>query len=79
MWSAAAFAIVALFLLLRQTFIAVFIAWNRWQFSARPELENWIVPSYGVDGPATLWAFIATTLAAATAVFMLAIRQRNSD
>lgn len=61
-----AVATVILFVLARFSLIELFTAWNRTQFASRPELENWVLPGYGVETPATLWA-------GATALFLFAI------
>lgn len=60
--SVIALAVVVLFFVARFGLIEVFTAWNRTQFASRPELENWVLPGYGVETPATLWAG-ATALA----------------
>lgn len=64
----AALTAVALFLLLRLGLIEFFAWWNRWQFAMRPELENWTMPRYGVEVPATVWALGVVILAAVVAI-----------
>lgn len=71
--SVIAVATVMLFVLARFSLIEVFTAWNRTQFASRPELENWVLPGYGVETPATLWA-AATALAFFVILAFLATR-----
>lgn len=71
--SVIALAVVVLFFLARFGLIEVFTAWNRTQFASRPELENWVLPGYGVETPATLWAG-ATALAFFVILVFLATR-----
>ena len=69
---------LALFLLIRLGLIELFTAWNRWQFAARPEVENWALPGYGVDLPATLWAFVIVAVGVAAAIVVATLGQRRS-
>ena len=62
-----------LFVALRWTFTT----WNAWQFSLRPELENWTVPSLGTEIPALAWASIFT-LASLVVAFALVQRRTSS-
>lgn len=54
-----------------------FTTWNAWQFSLRPELENWTVPSLGTEMPALAWA-IVFTLASLIVAFVLVQRRTSS-
>ena len=74
--SVIAIATVVLFVLVRSGLIEVFTAWNGIQFASRPELENWAVPGYGVETPATLWAG-ATALVSFVILAFLAKRLRG--
>lgn len=75
----AALTAVALFLLLRLGLIEFFAWWNRWQFVMRPELENWTMPRYGVEVPATVWALGVVILAAVVAVTMYILGRRPAQ
>lgn len=64
-----AIAAALLFALVRFGLIEAFTAWNRAQFASRPELENWALPGYGVETPATMWAAGAALFFCAIAAF----------
>lgn len=75
----AALTAVTLFLLLRLGLIEFFAWWNRWQFAIRPELENWTMPRYGVEVPATVWALGVVILAAVLAITMYILGRRHAQ
>lgn len=49
---------VVVFFVSRWLLVEIFAAWNRWQFSMRPEVENWALPYVGTQIPATVWAIL---------------------
>jgi hypothetical protein len=78
-WSVIGLGAAALFFLLRLGFVEFFTSWDRWQFSLRPELENWALPAYGVEAPATVWALgIALLVASAVIVVAGVLRRRRA-
>lgn len=56
---------VIVFFVSRWLLVEIYAAWNRWQFSMRPEVENWALPYVGTQTPATVWAILLA------AIFML--------
>lgn len=77
-WAAVATAAVGGVLALRLALIQVFTAWNDWQFALRPELENWTLPGYEVEAPATAWAVIVVSLALAGSSVIRRSRRRGA-
>lgn len=65
---ASAAAGIIMFLTLRW----VFTTWNAWQFSLRPEVENWAIPALGTEMSALAWALTVTVVSFAAACLFLA-------
>lgn len=42
---------VVVFFVSRWLSVGIFAAWNRWQPSMRPEVENWALPYVGTQMP----------------------------
>lgn len=78
MWATAGLAVLAFVFMLRQALIALFTEWNRWQLASRPELENWIIPEYGVELPATLWAIALVALGVFFTLIAMTVRLRRT-
>ncbi len=78
MWTAAGLAVAALCLVLRQVLIGLFTEWNRWQLASRPELENWIMPGYGVELPATVWALAIVGVGVIVSLVVVTLRRRQT-
>jgi len=71
---------VAVFFVARWVLVEAFAAWNRWQFSLRPEIENWALPYLGTQTPATMWAAaIATSLFVAGGLLVRRARRRHES
>ncbi|APZ33309.1 hypothetical protein BOH66_02655 [Microbacterium aurum] len=57
----------------------VFTAWNEWQFSLRPEVENWAVPSLGTELPAIVWACFIGAAVLAGGLIVIHTRSRVKE
>ena len=71
---------VVVFSVSRWLLVEIFAAWNRWQFSMTPDIENWALPYVGTQMPATVWAILlaAASMLAGGVIASRALRRHGS-